>query len=417
MSVTLLQILAAARARRASVAAEVAGYLVFAAADQVAGAPRCAEPVGVELGEDGSVRVSQGVACSAADAALAMRSLLSQLLEVASSATPSLLRVARSAASSDADALVLELETALIPVNYAASRRALARLHRETARALAAGGLEIEDAAVESALPGLAELELALSAPANAAVSRAAPLAETALPKSEIAEAEPAAAGAYGLELAELVQLPEVVAEPETRPEPVMLRVAARCFAAELGARTPALGTLAPEAPVSDETPSPTVPMVFAITDPTFERDSLSDRDPAECEAEPVPAPCTGLDAEEDWVEADDFDGDDEALGAFDSELDPAPHCGASNDEYVERGASVEIRDVEPVASPEAEAVQAPPRFRSSRSDVSELLAGFGAPPARSEQDLRRDLKQIAELGPTLSDIPPPVATDRRRGR
>ena len=63
MSVTLLEVLAAAQTRRASLVGEMAGYLVLGLADQVVGAPRRVGPDEVVLGEDGSVRISGGIAC------------------------------------------------------------------------------------------------------------------------------------------------------------------------------------------------------------------------------------------------------------------------------------------------------------------------------------------------------------------
>ena len=62
------------------------------------------------------------------------------------------------------DALVRELESALIPVNRAAARRALARLHRETERARDAGTLEALLFAL--AEPEAAELPQSAGAPA-----------------------------------------------------------------------------------------------------------------------------------------------------------------------------------------------------------------------------------------------------------
>src|SRR6185436_2598062 len=58
------------------------------------------------------------------------------------SATPALLRSGQREPQSGVDALIRELEAALIPVNRAAARRALSRLHRETARA--AGSVVVE---------------------------------------------------------------------------------------------------------------------------------------------------------------------------------------------------------------------------------------------------------------------------------
>ncbi len=153
MSVTLLEVMAAAQARRAPLVAELAGYLVLGAADQSAGAPRQMCATDVMLADDGSVRlVGAGTACASDAAERALRGLLSQLMQVASSATPALFRSTQRAAGAGVDALIRELETALIPVNRAAARRALSRLHRETARAIESGRVDV--AAFEAMAPG-----------------------------------------------------------------------------------------------------------------------------------------------------------------------------------------------------------------------------------------------------------------------
>ena len=141
MSVTLSEVKRAARAHRAPLAGESAGYLVLALADQVLSAPRLIQPGDVQLTEDGGLRVLRGQASSEADAELSLRRALDDLLLVASSGSAALMRAGRRAVLVGMPALVRELEAALIPVNRAAARRALARLHRETARALSSGEL------------------------------------------------------------------------------------------------------------------------------------------------------------------------------------------------------------------------------------------------------------------------------------
>jgi hypothetical protein len=142
MSVTLEEVMCAARCRAASLAAEVAGYVILGAADQVADAPRAVAAADVALAEDGSLRLLTGGAASDVTAESALRLLLTRLLAVSASVTPPLLRTSQRAASAGVAALVRELEAALIPVNRAAARRALSRLHRDVARAKQAGKLE-----------------------------------------------------------------------------------------------------------------------------------------------------------------------------------------------------------------------------------------------------------------------------------
>jgi hypothetical protein len=144
MSVTLSEVRRAARAHRAPLAGESAGYLVLALADQVLSAPRLIETSDVQLTEDGGLRVLRGQASSETDAELSLRRALDGLLLVASSGSAALMRAGRRESPVGLPALVRELEAALIPVNRAAARRALARLQRETARALASGVLPEE---------------------------------------------------------------------------------------------------------------------------------------------------------------------------------------------------------------------------------------------------------------------------------
>ncbi|MEI9939777.1 MAG: hypothetical protein WDO69_21360 [Pseudomonadota bacterium] len=151
MSVTLSEVRRAARAHRAPLAGESVGYLVLAIADQVLQAPRLVQAADVQLTEDGALRVVSGHASSDADAELSLRRALDQLLLVASSGSAALTRASRRTAPLGLSSLVRELEAALIPVNRSAARRALARVHRETARALESGSLPEDDEAQEPA--------------------------------------------------------------------------------------------------------------------------------------------------------------------------------------------------------------------------------------------------------------------------
>ena len=99
----------------------------------------------IQLTEDGALRVLSGRASSDEDAELSLRRALDQLLGVASSGSAALSRAGRRTSPVGLSSLVRELEAALIPVNRAAARRALARVHRETARALASGVLPEEE--------------------------------------------------------------------------------------------------------------------------------------------------------------------------------------------------------------------------------------------------------------------------------
>ena len=175
MGVTLSEVKRAARAHRAPLAGESAGYLVLAIADQVLQAPRLVQASDIQLTEDGALRVMSGHASSDVDAELSLRRALDELLLVASSGSAALTRASRRTAPVGLSSLVRELEAALIPVNRSAARRALARVHRETARALESGSLPDEEP--QAVAPIAAPVVAAPAAPVVATPVVAAPAA------------------------------------------------------------------------------------------------------------------------------------------------------------------------------------------------------------------------------------------------
>jgi hypothetical protein len=205
MSVTLSEVKRAARAHRAPLAGESAGYLILALADQVLSAPRLIDASDVQLTDDGGLRVLRGEASSETDAELSLRRALDSLLLVASSGSAALMRAGRRAAPVGLSGLVRELEAALIPVNRGAARRALARLHRETERAVENGSLAAE------------EPEIQVEAPVGAA-RHSEYEALVALP--DVHEHEPAVdtddskTRPIAARTPELVQLPPVLSDP-----------------------------------------------------------------------------------------------------------------------------------------------------------------------------------------------------------
>ncbi|HET7540764.1 MAG TPA: hypothetical protein VFK05_12855 [Polyangiaceae bacterium] len=209
MSVTLSEVKRAARAHRAPLAGESAGYLVLAIADQVLQAPRLVQAEEVQLSEDGALRVLAGRASSEEDAELSLRGALDQLLLVASSGSAALTRASRRTAPVGLASLVRELEAALIPVNRSAARRALSRLHRETTRALQSGNLP-EDEPPKAAESAAALIAQPL-APAKPAVP-ATPPTELAGPDSSPAVVEAVESSAAPL-IAELCES-DAAAEP-----------------------------------------------------------------------------------------------------------------------------------------------------------------------------------------------------------
>lgn len=304
MSVTLSEVKRAAKAHRAPLAGESVGYLVLAVADQVLNAPRLVQASEIQLTEDGALRVLSGRASSEAEAELGLRQQLDQLLLVASSGSAALTRAGRRTTAVGLPALVRELEAALIPVNRAAAKRALARVHRETARALASGTLPPEASAVVAEIAGrveevvatvslpqvvalpfvpeqldgvLSALSAELAAPPQLEesdaltvaldvrmISAPAPLpaplpAVEEEPEATDSGAAPTVMRAVDVAPIALTPAPDFPVEARTRPEPVVLRKSQRPeapsamlepAALEMLPRTPTMGSWAAALPV-----------------------------------------------------------------------------------------------------------------------------------------------------------------------
>ncbi len=169
MSVTLDEVVSAARLRVASLVAELSGYLVLAAADHFIDSPRQVTSAEVLLQEDGSIIVIGGEACDEAHAEGCLRALLAECLAVSRSGAPAIHRAASASTRVGVSRFVIELEAALIPVNRAASRRALARLHREVSRAK---GARLLDEAADVASTGIAPAGMAMGRGGHCAVGR-----------------------------------------------------------------------------------------------------------------------------------------------------------------------------------------------------------------------------------------------------
>ncbi|HRH00943.1 MAG TPA: hypothetical protein PLR99_32090, partial [Polyangiaceae bacterium] len=135
-SVTLEDVLTVVAAKRVPLAPELAGYLVLEVADGADPMGGAVEPRSVFIGDEGSVAVvrARRAEPTAQDAEASARSLLARLLEAGGSTTPALTATARRRSTGGLRALATEIESALIPVNRAAGRRALARLAREVKR-------------------------------------------------------------------------------------------------------------------------------------------------------------------------------------------------------------------------------------------------------------------------------------------
>lgn len=146
-SITLEDVLAVVASKRVPLAPELAGYLALEIAEGVgsAGGTGDLDPRQVYVGDEGTVAVVRSkrpatvTTTAAADplpneAEAAIRGVLLKLLEASGSQTPALALASRRGPGAGLTGLAQELEAALIPVNRAAGRRALARLAREVKR-------------------------------------------------------------------------------------------------------------------------------------------------------------------------------------------------------------------------------------------------------------------------------------------
>lgn len=134
-SVTLEDVFTVVESKRVPLAPELAGYLALEVADGADGASGEVDPRTVYISEEGTVAlVRPKKDAPAGETETSVRALLAKLLDASGSATPALSAAAKKNAGAGLPALVQELEAALIPVNRAAGRRALARLAREVKR-------------------------------------------------------------------------------------------------------------------------------------------------------------------------------------------------------------------------------------------------------------------------------------------
>jgi hypothetical protein len=135
MFISLDSVVEAARQRLAALTPEVAGYVVLMAARRLEARPSRVSPSNILLTDAGDVQCRPDSAASELDAEAALRGVLGTLLELSPSPVPAITDVAEGSGSGSLSALAEELSAALIPINHAAARRALARLYRETFRA------------------------------------------------------------------------------------------------------------------------------------------------------------------------------------------------------------------------------------------------------------------------------------------
>lgn len=465
MSVSLVEVMAAATERLAPLAGESAGHVVLAAADQVVESPRLVKASEVHLEPNGAVRLTGGVASDPVQSEQSLRSLLDALMLVAHSGGAGLMRAGRRPSTGDLPQLIKELEVALIPANRAAARRSLARLHRETERAREAGALEPRAQVRASALgastappPAVPEPSATEPVePAGKAVSKptagssAAPVepveapAPSAVPPSVVepgAALAPSSAPADAAAFAaheEIIELDEGELEIDIEVDaevPPMEQAAPRTNESSFELTAPLETLVRPRAEVvfestrESETPAEPVmqrrrsgwpppyvhappdihetPYLGSLVELLPQRDTLEalpvlDAAPEAAFTEQV-VPALEEVASMPRGGAARADAVVESFESDDATTDPMPPA-------VEWLSSAEVEEVPSLASVLPRPVPAtlrrtkPARVKRT-SDVGELLARFNVGVSEPEPRLRRGLTQLAGLSRT----PPPVA-------
>ncbi len=141
--VALDDVMAAADRGLAAVGPELAGFVVLEAAGRLRELGGVIDAAMIAVGTSGHVAMTaQPRSGDEREAAGKLRAVLGALLEIASAPTQALRQCARRREPTGLAALIRELEGALIPLNRAASRRAVARVARVTVEAIEDGRLE-----------------------------------------------------------------------------------------------------------------------------------------------------------------------------------------------------------------------------------------------------------------------------------
>ena len=192
-SITLDDVFVVVGAKRVPLAPELAGYLALEIAEGATQATGDVDPRSVYIGEEGSVAlvVRPRRDPPTGDAETSIRAIVSRLLDASGSQTPALASVARRPSSAGLNALVEELEAALIPVNRAAGRRALARLAREVKRVTLGVG---RNASLSPGEPAPRKSSSPTHSAAREAGGRSAPEESRPLPRSGFPDEPPTTA-------------------------------------------------------------------------------------------------------------------------------------------------------------------------------------------------------------------------------
>ena len=227
--VTLDEVFAAAGVRAASLVPETSGYLALAIGDATSRLPFAIEERSVMLTTEGNVGITRrGEMLPPRQAARGLREMLSRLLAASTGTVmPALAHACKTREESErgVDTVVEEIEAALIPVNRAAARRALARLARETIKAKEAGKLKPRAArppVVEAPRPEEAKPVEALPEPQPTVAQQLVVEATTPAPR-ETAPRTPAPRTPTPAPVAAAPRLELPPPPPEADPTPTVL--------------------------------------------------------------------------------------------------------------------------------------------------------------------------------------------------
>jgi len=407
-SVTLDDVFVVVGAKRVPLAPELAGYLALEIAEGAAQTTGDVDPTRVYIGEEGSVALvrprREPNDAQGADAESSVRAILAKLLEASGSQTPALGGVARRRGGAGGlPGLIEELEAALIPVNRAAGRRALARLAREVKRVTLGVGRNATHASSEPAPRRGSSPSHAVPREPPARAPEPAPLPRV------IVESAPAPG------VRESAPAPRVV---ERAPEPRVPEPPPRVFEPEPPPRVfqpePPPRVLEPEPPPRVLEPEPP-PRVLEPEPPPAPR--MQDLAPAPRAPERDPMAHDELSQPHGRVEepptARRQPPSDVLASSVPSEDAPAPAAPpAPSGPDLSELPTVELRKEQLTAAVASRSNQppavapSPPREEPKAPQIDEvdhLLASFGVS-SRGEQATRNELKALVGLEPT----PPP---------
>ncbi|MEY4544984.1 MAG: hypothetical protein RL685_1179 [Pseudomonadota bacterium] len=188
MQITLSTVVEAARQRKAAVTADAGGYIILLVVQRLASQPRQIDAELIQLTATGEISIEATGPAQVGDTEAALRRLLATLIGLSHAAPPALRAAAERPAVGALSALESELTAALIPINHAASGRALARLFRETEKAMRGSpSLAAGPSSVASTSPASASGSL----PAERATPLPVPLSQPVIaPPSELSALE-----------------------------------------------------------------------------------------------------------------------------------------------------------------------------------------------------------------------------------